>query len=420
MVDLGEGEATIGRSRGCTVTLRDPSASRNHLLLIVKPGEVWARDLQSSNGTYLNGERLTSERQLNDGDRLTIGETDLFMRIAAPAAAAQEVGATVRIDGATMQCPACGAELPLHGEFCPRCGHRMGADAAAAAAGAYEPPAFESPPPPPPASAPAMPPAYAAAPPLLAPSPPPPPPESPPAGGGSETRQEASARPLAASSASAHDAPSAEDGELLPPIADDVFHAASRPPVKPAAPPRGEHRAALPATPPPLALGEVPLPRPPGPADTAPAPTAAAAAGGATAAAAATGLRPAGFWIRWFAQLIDGIWILALVVVPALFLGGLRNPNAPAIASLLWVLVNLFLVVPCWAFFGATPGKAVLGLRIVGGKRRRGLGLVGAFLRLCAWMVSAATFGLGFLMVAFTRDKRGLHDHLAGTAVVRR
>jgi uncharacterized RDD family membrane protein YckC len=74
----------------------------------------------------------------------------------------------------------------------------------------------------------------------------------------------------------------------------------------------------------------------------------------------------------------------------------------------------------CWAVFGATPGKALLGLRVIGGQRRRGLGIPLAFLRLCGVMVSAVLFGLGFLMVAFTRDKRGLHDHLAGTAVVRR
>src|SRR6185503_5087363 len=53
LVELTEGESTVGRSRGCTITLRDPSASRTHLLLTVKPGELWARDLQSSNGTYL-------------------------------------------------------------------------------------------------------------------------------------------------------------------------------------------------------------------------------------------------------------------------------------------------------------------------------------------------------------------------------
>ena len=41
-------------------------------------------------------------------------------------------------------------------------------------------------------------------------------------------------------------------------------------------------------------------------------------------------------------------------------------------------------------------------------------------MRLCGTCVSAVLLGVGFLMVAFTRDKRALHDHLAGTAVMRR
>lgn len=406
---LEEGESTVGRSRGCTVTLRDPSASRNHVLITIRPGEMSARDLQSSNGTYLNGERLTSERLLNDGDRITIGETDIFARIAAPTT--EEVGVTVRLDTANLQCPACGAELPLHAEFCQRCGHRMGA-AAAAAAGAYEPSPemFDSPPPPPPAGAPAMPPPYVgdpgAAPMWAAPQPSPAASSPPPLPGPRELYDE----PEAMQFEPPGEDVGIDDSEILPRISDDVFHAPKAPPPSGRGAGSGERRPALQPTPPPIALADVPLPSPPAPPYTAPA----------AVAAPPVAMRPAGFWIRWLAQVIDGIWILAVVLGPTLVLGGLRNPAAPAVASLLWVLVHLFLVVPCWAFFGATPGKAVLGLRVIGGKRRRGIGLGLALLRLCGWLVSAAIFGLGFLMVAFTRDKRGLHDHLAGTAVVRR
>src|ERR1700712_4075951 len=79
-IDLREGEVPLGRSRGCGVVLRDPSVSRGHALLSVRQGRVTLQDLRSSNGTYVNGKRLDKETVVEDGDRLVIGETELFLR----------------------------------------------------------------------------------------------------------------------------------------------------------------------------------------------------------------------------------------------------------------------------------------------------------------------------------------------------
>ena len=402
-VAVDEGEVTIGRSRSCTVVLRDPSASRTHVLVTVKPGEVHARDLQSSNGTYLNGERLTTDRLLNDGDKITIGETDIFVRITAPAM--EEVGATVRLDASTLECPACGAELPLHAESCVRCGHRLGGAVAAgdsvAAAGPTAPA-----PPPPPASASLIPPPPASAPFM---PPPPPPPAAPP--------------PAPQSVASAREVTRAD--ELLPSLDDGVFSAPPAPPApvrgapepRPAlspTPPRGATPPRAPSAQPPAALDDVPLAGAPAVAMATPGPAPAAAPVPASAA------RHAGFWIRVAATLVDAIWMTAVVFALTLPFGGVTSETGVLVSSLLSMMFGIVVPVIGWAIFGATPGKALLGLRVIGGKRRRGLGLVLAFLRLCGVMVSAALLGLGFLMVAFSRDKRALHDHLAGTAVVRR
>ena len=138
------------------------------------------------------------------------------------------------------------------------------------------------------------------------------------------------------------------------------------------------------------------------------------------AAVPAPAARPAGYWMRSIANGIDLIWMLVPVAAATWFLGDWRNPSTLVLASVALQLLALVVAWLGWGLFGATPGKALLGLRVIGGKRRRGLGIPLAFLRTCAVMVSIATLGLGFLMVAFTRDKRGLHDHLAGTAVVRR
>ncbi len=83
-MELPEGEISVGRSRTCTVPLRDPAVSRNHALLFTQDGRVSLRDLNSSNGTYVNGTRVMAETELADGDRITIGESELHVRILPP------------------------------------------------------------------------------------------------------------------------------------------------------------------------------------------------------------------------------------------------------------------------------------------------------------------------------------------------
>lgn len=95
--------------------------------------------------------------------------------------------------------------------------------------------------------------------------------------------------------------------------------------------------------------------------------------------------------------------------------------SAPAAATacglLLFAITSGYFV---W-FHGAesrTPGMALFGLRVV---RTDGspLGLGGAVQRWGAFLLATAFFGLGLLWTAFSEVQRGLHDHLAGTQVVR-
>ena len=81
-VELREGETTLGRSRGCGVVVKDPAVSRGHALVWVRGGRVTVQDLQSSNGTYLNGQRVDAETTMAEGDRLTVGETQAYLRFA--------------------------------------------------------------------------------------------------------------------------------------------------------------------------------------------------------------------------------------------------------------------------------------------------------------------------------------------------
>jgi hypothetical protein len=66
----------IGRSRECDVQISDPNASRRHAEIRRDGGTFSIVDLGSTNGTDVNGRR-TQRAKLSDGDRITIGTTDL-------------------------------------------------------------------------------------------------------------------------------------------------------------------------------------------------------------------------------------------------------------------------------------------------------------------------------------------------------
>ena len=73
----------IGRSRECDLRVADGNASRRHAE-VKQDGDAYVVvDLGSTNGTELNGRRITRET-LTDGDRITIGATDLVFGRTLP------------------------------------------------------------------------------------------------------------------------------------------------------------------------------------------------------------------------------------------------------------------------------------------------------------------------------------------------
>jgi pSer/pThr/pTyr-binding forkhead associated (FHA) protein len=75
----------IGRAPECELVLRDSRVSRRHARLMARDGVLILTDLGSTNGTRVNGHRIT-EVVLGAGDRIEIGETSLVID-AAPAGA---------------------------------------------------------------------------------------------------------------------------------------------------------------------------------------------------------------------------------------------------------------------------------------------------------------------------------------------
>jgi FhaA, N-terminal domain/FHA domain len=83
-VPAGGAPISIGRAPDCGLVLKDSRASRRHARLTARDGLLVLTDLGSTNGTRVNGHRV-SEVVLGAGDRITIGETTLTIEPAAAA-----------------------------------------------------------------------------------------------------------------------------------------------------------------------------------------------------------------------------------------------------------------------------------------------------------------------------------------------
>ena len=70
-------EMTIGRAAGCQVTLDDTYASQLHARVFQRDGQFLLEDLGSTNGTYLNRQKVAGAMVLHAGDKVQIGNTVL-------------------------------------------------------------------------------------------------------------------------------------------------------------------------------------------------------------------------------------------------------------------------------------------------------------------------------------------------------
>jgi pSer/pThr/pTyr-binding forkhead associated (FHA) protein len=71
------GDIEIGRSDQCTIRLTDTYASQVHARLSARNGAWVVEDLGSTNGTFVNEERVDGRRRLRDGDMVKVGGTEL-------------------------------------------------------------------------------------------------------------------------------------------------------------------------------------------------------------------------------------------------------------------------------------------------------------------------------------------------------
>jgi uncharacterized RDD family membrane protein YckC len=359
---------TLGRASDNVVVLPELYVSRQHLIIEKRPTGYFAHNLSSTTGTFVNQQKI-EEVLLKNGDLLTIGETTIYFEVET----ADE--RTIMMEQPTVVMPTMVAPAPPPlpppppapdkeaALFCPRCNSPIRtSDVFCGSCGA----------------------SLKALPPTGAPRPP----AAPPRESYSDPRIKASVAPPAA----AAPPPAAAPASPAPPAPLRV------PPVAP--------RLAMPmmARPAPGAANYLNYPK-------------------------------AGFGVRLVAYLIDSLILgaiaVALIMIPMLIFGlgaglGRRGGTALGIVGVLvmivaWVLViGISILYPLWfwAKKGYTPGKKVMGLRVITQTGECPLGWGPAFLRLLGYWINGMIACLGFLFILFDAEKRGLHDMIAKTYVV--
>jgi|SRR6185437_9292885 len=145
-----------------------------------------------------------------------------------------------------------------------------------------------------------------------------------------------------------------------------------------------------------------------------------------------------GFWIRLLAKFLDNI-LLELVYTPFLFAAmipfwrmTIQNPQpdpaqaaammAGMFGSFALVYVGMMALMLAYNTFmlgkwGTTMGKMAIGAKVVTPTGEK-IGYGKALGRSAMELVNGFTLGIGYLIAAFDEQKRGLHDHVAGTVVV--
>src|ERR1700756_5866458 len=71
---FNKSEVTIGRVQGNDIVLPKGNVSKRHARIVLKDGKFIIVDLKSTNGTYVNGRKITSPLVVKDSDKIYIGD----------------------------------------------------------------------------------------------------------------------------------------------------------------------------------------------------------------------------------------------------------------------------------------------------------------------------------------------------------
>lgn len=123
-IDLRPGRIVLGRAAECPISIEDALVSRNHAELIITPGRVVIRDLDSRNGVRVNGIRITEPTELFSNDRVRLGRDELVVLTTDESGGGYR---PTRPTGRMDVCDQCGHEQPYGLVSCPHCGSAVSA-----------------------------------------------------------------------------------------------------------------------------------------------------------------------------------------------------------------------------------------------------------------------------------------------------
>ncbi len=374
-IPIGSRVISIGRDPSNDLVLSDSMVSRRHAILEQRDEIYVLRDNNSSNGTMVNGDKVEAEKTLRDGDLLAIGSSRLLFQLEDGVAAGSHPSVPPIPVASPLTSPALDelGDVSTEGDLgpshfppggsakinCPSCGKEaLAADRFCRSCG-------------------------------------------------SELHEKKSVNCTAC-------------GNVVPLPAEFCGKCGHGLPTKPRASVVTRHldRADILADAP---LGEEPA--------VSPAPAKSVARPRPPAAAKVARERDeeaAGFGVRAIAALVDGMILgipfLLVTLLMSMFAvsgGETSSGGGLMVLSFLFPLLSLGYYVFFWGVQGATPGKSLLGLSVQTEDGESPVGVQTAALRVLGYFASTVVLGFGFLLIALSEDKRGLHDRIAGTRVMR-
>ena len=140
----------------------------------------------------------------------------------------------------------------------------------------------------------------------------------------------------------------------------------------------------------------------------------------ATPAAPTRSIVYGGFRIRTLAYVIDTLIIVILSEIVVQYLKYFsEDSDLSSFAVILPLLVSFIYMTILWSSVQATVGQKLCGLKVVNAITETKISFLRAVGRWFALLLAMSILFVGVIMVAFTERKRGLHDMLAGTYVVK-
>lgn len=132
----------------------------------------------------------------------------------------------------------------------------------------------------------------------------------------------------------------------------------------------------------------------------------------------------AGFWVRVGAALIDTFLVLLITLPVLIAIYGTDYWSNDSLSMGVWdtllsYVVPVIAVVTFWVYRSATPGKSWMHLTIVDAKTGGKPSTRQFIYRYLGYYVSMIPLFMGIIAVGVDRRKRGFHDRIAGTVVIR-